>query len=114
MKKTTTEQLASQIISFYNEYDLRISGKINNQTAYQLIETIEQKYQTDTIRLSDGTRLWNLLRIFLYSNFQKLDEQTTQKKLSKNNIQSVLSLFKESFIPLHLPENIHCLWILQQ
>jgi hypothetical protein len=103
-KKTTPEQLASQIINFYNEYDLRVSGKINNQTAFQLIETIEQKYQTDAIRLSDGTRIWNLLRIFLYSNFQKLGQQTTQKKLSKNNIQSVLSVIKESFIPIHLPE----------
>jgi CDP-Glycerol:Poly(glycerophosphate) glycerophosphotransferase len=106
MENNTTEQLAQYFISFYNEYDLRISGKINNQTAYQLIETIEQKYQTDTIRLSDRTRLWNLLRIFLYSNFQKLNEQNTQKKLSKNNIKSLISILKESFIPLNLPENI--------
>ena len=106
IEKTTPEQLASQIINFYNEYDLKVSGKINNQTAYQLIETIEQKYQTDTIRLSDGTRIWNLLRIFLYSNFQKIDTQTTQKKLSKNNLKSILSIFKESFQPLHLPKNI--------
>jgi CDP-Glycerol:Poly(glycerophosphate) glycerophosphotransferase len=106
MEKNTPEQLARQIIAFYNEYDLRVSGKINNQTAYQLIETIEQKYQTDTIRLSDGTRLWNLLRIFIYSNFQKLGTDTTQKKFSKNSIKSVLSLFKESFIPLRFPKNI--------
>ncbi len=105
-EKTTPEQLASQIINFYNEYDLKVSGKINNQTAYQLIETIEQKYQTDTIRLSDGTRIWNLLRIFLYSNFQKIDTQTTQKKLSKNNLKSVLSVVKESFHSLQLPKNI--------
>jgi hypothetical protein len=106
MKKTAPEQLASQIINFYNEYDLKVSGKINNQTAYQLIETIEKKYQTDNIRLSDGTRIWNLLRIFLYSNFQNLDEQTTKKKLSKNNIKSLLTVFKESFLPLHLPKKI--------
>ena len=106
MEKNTAEQLAHDFISFYNEYDLRVSGKINNQTAYQLIETIEQKYQTDTIRLSDGTRLWNLLRIFFYSNFQKLNEQNTQKKLSKNNIKSLISIFKESFIPLKLPKNV--------
>jgi hypothetical protein len=106
MKKTTPEQLASQIINFYNEYDLKIAGKINNQTAYQLIETIEKRYQTDTIRLSDGTRIWNLLRIFLYSNFQKLGDSTTPKNLSTNSLKSILSLFKESFIPLHLPQNI--------
>ena len=106
MKKNAPEQLAQNIISFYNEYDLRVSGKINNLTAYQLIETIEQKYHTDTIRLSDGTRLWNLLRIFLYSNFQKLGEQTTQKKISTHSVKSIISLFKESFIPLRLPKNI--------
>jgi hypothetical protein len=106
MKKNTPEQLAEHIIAFYNEYDLRVSGKINNQTAYQLIEIIEQKYQTDAIKLSDGTRLWNLLRIFLYSHFQKLSEHSTPKKLSKNSIKSVLSLLKESIVPLTLPQNI--------
>jgi hypothetical protein len=106
MKKNTTEQLAHHIIAFYDEYDLRVSGKINNQTAYQLIETIEKKYKTDSLRLSDGTRIWNLLRVFLYSNFQKLGEQTMKKKLSKTCIKSVISLFKESFVPLRLPKNI--------
>ena len=93
-------------MAFYNEYDLRVSGKINNQTAYQLIEAIEQKFKTDSLRLSDGTRIWNLLRVFLYSNFQKLGEQAIKKKLSKTSIKSVISLFKESFVPLRLPKNI--------
>ena len=106
MKKNIPEHLAQDIISFYNEYDLRISGKINDQTAYQLIQTIEQRYQTDSIRLSDGTRLWNLLRIFLYSHFQKLQQPTHQKTFSKNNITSAFSIFKESILPLHLPSNI--------
>ena len=106
MEKNTPEQLASQIMGFYNEYDLRVSGKINNQTAYQLIEDIEQKFKTDSLCLSDGTRIWNLLRVFLYSNFQKLGEQTIKKKLSKTSIKSVFSLFKESFVPLRLPKNI--------
>jgi hypothetical protein len=106
MKRNAPEKLAENIIAFYNEYDLRVSGKINNLTAYQLIETIEQKYHTEAIRLSDGTRLWNLLRIFLYSNFQKLGEHATQKKISTSGAKSVISLFKESFVPLHLPENI--------
>jgi len=106
MEKNTPEQLASQIMAFYNEYDLRVSGKINNQTAYQLIEVIEQEFKTDSLRLSDGTRIWNLLRVFLYSNFQKLGEQTIKKKLSKTSIKSVISLFKESFVPLRLPKNI--------
>jgi len=104
-KKTSPEDLASQIMEFYNQYDLKISGKINNQTAYQLIEIIEEKYNTDDIRLCDGTRIWNLLRIFLYSNFQKLDQQTTQTKLSKNNIKTILSIVKEGIISIHLPKH---------
>jgi hypothetical protein len=106
MGKNSAEQLAQHIIAFYNEYDLRISGRINNQTAYELLEKVEQKFQTDTIRLSDGTRIWNLLRIFLYSNFQRLNADATQKKFSAQSIKSLLTLFKESFQPLHLPENI--------
>jgi hypothetical protein len=106
MDKNTVEQLAHQIIAFYNEYDLRVSGRINNQTAYELIETIEQRYQTDALCLSDGTRIWNLLRIFLYSNFQKYGDATSQKKTKKINIKSLLTLFKESLIPLHLPRKI--------
>ena len=106
MNMNTVEQLAQHIITFYNEYDLRVSGKINNQTAYQLIEDIEKNFQTDAITLPDGTKIWNLLRIFLYSNFQKLGGKTTQKKLNKNSIKSFFSLFKESLTPLILPKNI--------
>lgn len=106
MKKNAAEQLAQHIIAFYNDYDLRVSGKINNQTAFQLIETIEQHYPTDAVRLADGTRLWNLLRVFLYSNFQKLGQQTSSSILSKSNVKSFVSLFKESLMPLKLPRTI--------
>jgi len=106
MEKNTPEEFAKHIIAFYNEYDLRISGKINNQTAYQLIEEIEKKFQPDTIALPDGTKIWNLLRVFLYSNFQKLGGEVGQKKLNKNSFKSFFSLFKESLMPLHLPKNI--------
>jgi hypothetical protein len=106
MDKNTVEQLAHQIIAFYNEYDLRVSGRINNQTAYELIGEIEQRFQTDALCLSDGTRIWNLLRVFLYSNFQKFGDVTSQKRTGKNNIKSLLTLFKESLMPLHLPRKI--------
>lgn len=106
MIKNTPEQIATQIMDFYNQYDLKVSGRINNQTAYELIKTIEETYQTDTIQLFDGTRIWNLLRIFLYSHFQKSDDKTIKKKLSKNNIKSILSVFKEGFVPLNLPKDI--------
>ena len=101
-EKNSTKKLANQIVSFYNEYDLKISGKINDQTAYQLIETIEKKYDTDKIALVDGTRLWNLIRVFIYSNYQKLEGKIKEEKLRKSNIKSILSLIKESFIPLQV------------
>ncbi len=106
MQKNGTNQLAQQIIDFYNEYDLRVSGKINNQTAYQLIETIEKKFNTDKITLTDGTRLWNLIRVFLYSNYQTLGEKNKEEKISENKIKSILSLIKESFTPLKINQKI--------
>jgi hypothetical protein len=102
MNKNTVEQLAYRIITFYNEYDLRVSGKINDLTAFQLIESLEKQFDTDAIMLSDGTRLWNLIRVFLYSNFQKLGEQTTQKKSRMPSMKPVLSIIKESMRPLRL------------
>jgi CDP-Glycerol:Poly(glycerophosphate) glycerophosphotransferase len=106
MKTDIAKQLASDIITFYNEYDLRVSGKINDQTAFQLIEAIEKNYPTDTIILDDGTRIWNLLRVFLYSNFQKLSEDISQKKHRTFPMKSILSMIKESFLPLHLQKHI--------
>jgi hypothetical protein len=106
MNKNTVEQLAHHIITFYNEYDLRVSGKINNLTAFQIIESIEKQFDTDAIMLSDGTRLWNLLRVFLYSNFQKLGEQASQKKSRIPSMKPVLSIIKESLQPLRLHQQI--------
>ncbi|MBN1280607.1 MAG: hypothetical protein JXA00_03060 [Candidatus Thermoplasmatota archaeon] len=106
MPQNAADQLASQIMDFYNQYDLKISGKINNQTAYQLIETIEQKYDTDAICLSDGTRLWNLLRVFLYSNFQKLGEQTTGDRPRTFTRHSVSSIVKDSLHSLQYPTDV--------
>jgi hypothetical protein len=103
MKKNSIEQITQQILTFYNEYDLRVSGKINSLTAFQLVEAIEKKYQTDLIQLSDGTKLWNLLRDFLYSNF---GAPTPAKKLTKNTIKSTLTILKDGVKPLHLPKNI--------
>ena len=106
MDNDTVEQLAKSIITFYNEYDLRVSGKINNLTAFQLIETLEKQFDTDAIMLSDGTRLWNLIRVFLYSNFQKLGEQESQKTSRMPSMKPVLSIVKESLQPLRLHKQI--------
>ena len=102
MLKISVDKVVKQIISFYNEYDLRIAGKVNNHSAFELIEKIEKKYPVDSIRLSDGTRIWNLLRVFIYANLSKLTEQNKKKTLNKNSLKSLFFILKESITPLNL------------
>jgi len=51
----------------YDMYDYRISGDVNGQSVWTLLLLIEGTYQVDTIKLQDGTRLWNVLRVFFYT-----------------------------------------------
>ncbi len=103
MATKDSRQIAEQIIAFYNEYDLKVSGRIHDQTAYQLLEDIETRFPVDSIQIADGTRLWNLLRIFLYSNFQHLGDQTGPGTERMEMVRSFLSTFKEGLQPLRLP-----------
>jgi len=91
-------------MAFYDVYDLKVSGKIHDQTAYQLIEDLEAKYDVDSIRLADGTRLWNLIRVFLYSNYQRLGEQTSSGTFSMQTLRTFLATFKEGLQPLRIPK----------
>jgi len=102
--KIKIENIAKQIISFYNEYDLRVAGKVNNHTAFELIEKIEKNYPVDSIQFSDGTRIWNLIRVFIYADIQKQTErETKEKKINKNSLKSLSFILKEGIVPLKLP-----------
>jgi hypothetical protein len=100
MIKNQTEELTHQTISYYNDYGLHVAGEINNLTAFTLTQSIEKKYPVDTITLSDGTRIWNLIRIYIYSNLPeslKQDENTTPRL-------SAFHLLKENITPLSVPK----------
>jgi len=100
MIKTQADELAQQTIFYYNDYGLQIAGKINSLTAFELAQTIEKKYPVDTITLSDGTRIWNLLRIYIYSN---LPDSLKQKEATGLSF-SPFHLLKEGITPLKIPK----------
>jgi len=57
--------------------------------AFELLRELEERYPVDSIKLSDGTRLWNLMRIMIFYYFQRYDnvsfnglEQQDLKKIS--------------------------------
>ncbi len=83
-----------------------VSGNINKIYTHNLIENIERKYDVDSLQTSDGTKIWNLLRIFICDELPKL-----QKKNTREGSQIFLFPFlKESILPLSLPkkEGIIC------
>jgi len=107
MQKIDINKVVKQIATFYDEYALRVAGTINDNTAFDLIRNVEEKYPVDTICFSDGTKLWNLVRVFIYANFQKLVEKdldggTKKKEIDQNDLKSLLFILKESVIPLNL------------
>jgi hypothetical protein len=54
-------------MGFYDKYDHFVSGKINDTNAWDVIKEIESRFHVDNLKLDDGTRIWNLLRIFIYT-----------------------------------------------
>lgn len=70
--------MMKNIMELYSTYDLMVSGDINGKQAWNIIKEIEAKYPVDTIRLLDGTRIWNLIRIYIYTFYQ---EQTGRRHL---------------------------------
>ena len=65
-----------------------------------MIEEIENKFPVDSIKFSDGTRLWNLVRVFIYANIQNVSNQ----KKKKINLKSAFFILKEGVLPLKLPK----------
>ena len=56
---------------------------------FETIKEIEQKFPVDSIKLSDGTKLWNLIRILFYTLPQK---QSANAKMEKISIKAFLLL----------------------
>lgn len=100
MKNISIDDAVTEIMNFYNTYDLHVAGKIQDIAAFDLIQTIENKFDVDSFKLSDGTRIWNLLRIFIYGTVPVLLKKSTKE----DNFKRFLVVFKEGFLPLTLPE----------
>ena len=66
---------------------------------FELIGKMEQHFPVDSIELSDGTKLWNLIRVLLYFNTQKQDVNAKAEKIS---LKTLFYLFKEGFSPFNL------------
>ncbi len=96
----TIGEKAKQIIEYYNAYSLHVAGNINDGSAAALIENIEKEYAVDSIQLSDGTRIWNLLRIFIRDELSKLQRKHTRE----GSRLSLLPFIRESVLPLSLPK----------
>jgi len=104
-------KVAKQILTFYDEYNLVVAGKINDSSAFNLIKIIEENYPVDTICFSDGTKIWNLLRVFIYANLQKIfekdiGEENKRKKINQYNLKSLLLVLRECVTPLNLRQKI--------
>jgi len=81
------------VMLFYDCYDHFVSGKIDKTNAWDTIKEIESLYPVDILRLKDGTRIWNLLRIFIYTfNYELLGERRSR----------LLSLLKLIPVRVHL------------
>jgi hypothetical protein len=60
-----------ELMDVYNKYDLFVSGDVNGESAWDIIKGIEARFHVDDIMLKDGTRIWNLIRIFIYTFYQE-------------------------------------------
>ena len=97
------KSFSTEILDFYAAYDFYIAGKINESTAFEMIEKMEHQFPVDDIRLSDGTRIWNLLRIFFYSNFQS-QREIAEMKFNKGFLKKSAYFLKESLRPIRIPD----------
>jgi hypothetical protein len=66
---------------------------------FELIGKMEQHFPVDSIELSDGTKLWNLIRVLLYFYTQKQDVNAKAEKIS---LKTLFYLFKDGFSPFNL------------
>lgn len=70
---------------------------------FEIISKIEQKFPVDSITLTDGTKIWNLIRVILYFYVQKKNVNQTTTYLS---LGTIYSLLKEGFFPLKFGNKI--------
>ena len=65
---------------------------------FNAIKEVEESYAVDDIKLQDGTRIWNLIRIILYFYFQK--------KRKERKIKNPFPFLNESIKPIKIPDGV--------
>lgn len=65
-----------------------------HSVAFELLNKIEQNYNTDSIIISDGTKIWNLIRIIIFYYFQKQENHVNYIRANKSKYQLSLEIFK--------------------
>ncbi|MBN1762920.1 MAG: CDP-glycerol glycerophosphotransferase family protein [Methanomicrobia archaeon] len=85
-----------------NEVNAMKNLKLHS-VAFQMIKDVEELYHVDSIALTDGTKLWNLLRIVIFYYFQKGD-----LSLSKNinSYKKKINYLVTSLLPISFPKRI--------
>lgn len=74
---------------------------VNLPLIFETIKKIEEIYPVDDIRLHDGTKLWNLIRILLYFYPQKNGDGG-----KKINPKTIFNFVKENLSPIKIPHDI--------
>jgi hypothetical protein len=69
---------------------------------FELVTTIEQRFPVDSIKLSDGTKIWNLIRVLLCFYPWKRDAGT---KTKKSSLKTFVYMVKDGVLPFNLPSN---------
>lgn len=70
---------------------------------FKLIKEIEGRFPVDSIKLSDGTKLWNLIRVLLYFYVQKKNANKTIDRLS---IKTIYHIIKEGVSQINFEDKI--------
>lgn len=67
--------------------------------AFNMMGDIEEQFPVDSIKLSDGTKIWNLVRVLLCFYIQKQDGGIEAEEISS---KTLFYLLKEGLLPLNL------------
>jgi len=76
------------------------SSQVRHIELFNLITEIEKKFDVDTIKLEDNTKLWNAIRIFLY--FHVINKPSRSGAVYYKRLFYMLT---ESLLPLKIPDN---------
>jgi len=78
-----------------------------HSVAFDMLQNIEEKFPVDSIKLSDGTRIWNLLRIIIFYYFQKQENVQIEETVTFSSKSSKLPRVNiKNFLPMKYPNNI--------